>query len=118
MVFVYLFLTLFAQPSSVFASENFVQNSQVQYFIASTKTEETALNRKEKEYYTIFDNRSKSEITNPSGKNNYFGFGSFTPTSVDNNITDNFITRVSLIPLCISHNISPNLKNAIYTRAP
>lgn len=117
-IFVYLLLAVFIQPSNVFANENFVQYPQIQYFVPSTKTQTIALNKKEKEYYTTFDYSNKSEITKPSDKNNYFGFGSFAGTNDDYNIADSSITGNSITSLCISHNISWDLKNTIYTRAP
>ena len=117
-VFIYLLLAVFIQPSSVLASENLLQNSSQQYFVSSTKSETTTLSRKEKEYYTVFENRNRAEIINSSGKNNYLGFGSFDKANVKYNITNYFINNEITYPVCISHNISPNLKNAIYTRAP
>lgn len=116
-IFVYLFFAIFIQPNNVLASENIIQNYSQQYFVSSTKTE-TSINRKEKEYYTLFDNRNKTEITSLSNKNNCFGFGSFAQTNVNYNITNTFINDNTPYPVCISHNISTNLKNAINTRAP
>jgi len=117
-VFVYLFLAIFVQPSSVFACESIVLNSSQQYYVSSPKSETQLINNKKEEYYTIIGTRNKSEISKPSNKNDNFGFGILDKTNVDYHISNNFIITNVTYPLRISHNISPNLKNAIYTRAP
>ncbi len=116
-VFIYLILALFIQPNDVFACDYFGQNLTTQYHISTTKSENHFINNKNEEYY-IFSKNNQTEISDPSNKNQNFSFGNFDKTNVNFILPNNSIVNNSTYPICISHNISPNLKNAIYTRAP
>ena len=118
-IFIYFFLALFIQPSSALSCENFTASNSQTYIVSSARHETTLINNKKEEYYVISKNNNRLEITNLSNKNNHYGLGSFNSTNTDYNILNNFIlTKNNIITNRISHNISPNLKNAIYTRAP
>lgn len=117
-VFIYFFLALFIQPSSAIACEYLTSNTSQPYIVSSSRHETTLINNKKEEYFVISKNNNRSEITNPSNKNDYYGYGSFDNANPDFNLTNDFIKDNATFPTCISHNISPNLKNAIYTRAP
>lgn len=117
-VFIYFFLALFVQPSSAVACENLISNTSQPYIISSAKHETTFINNKKDEYYVISKNNNRLEITSLSNKNDYYGYGSFDNVNTVFNLTNDFITDNTIFPKCISHNISPNLKNAIFTRAP
>ena len=115
-ILIYFFLALLIQPTNVFACENLNANNFNQY-ISSSKSEITLINNKKEEYYTIIQNRNRSEITNPSNKNQNLGFNAFDKTA-DFIISNSFISDNTGYFTRISHNISPKLENAIYTRAP
>jgi len=118
-VFIYLILALFIQPSDTFACDSLRQINPHQYSIsAHTKPKTYLINNKNEEYYVISKNNNRTEISNLSNKNQNFGFNNFDKANVDFIVPDNFINNNLMYHICISHNISPNLKNAIYTRAP
>lgn len=117
-VFVYFFLALFIQPSSVIASENITLNTSQPYIVSSVRHETVLINNKKEEYFVISENYNKAEIANLSNKNDYYGYGSSDNANPEFNLTNDFITNNATFSSCISHNISPYLKNAIYTRAP
>lgn len=116
--FIYIFLALFIQSSYTFACDNFSQTNPQQYYISASKAEKHFINNKEEKDYTIFEKRNNSEISNISNRNNNSFLGFFGKTIVNYDILDKFAAKNAINPICISHNISPNLKNAIYTRAP
>ncbi len=117
-VFIYFFLALFIQPSSVIACENFITNNSQSYIVSAARNETTLINNKKEEYFVISKNNNKLEITNPLNKNDYYGLGNLGSANANYNISNNLITKSITYPIGISHNISSNLKNAIYTRAP
>lgn len=118
-VFIYIILALFIQPSDVFANDYTEQNTPHKYYISAlSKSKIHLINNKNEEFYVISKNNNRTEVSNPSSKNENFGFGCCDKTNVDFNSSDNYIINNSIYPNCISHNISPHLKNAIYTRAP
>ena len=117
-VFIYLILALFIKPSDIYACDFIRQNSSAQYYISTTNSETHFINNKKEEYFLISKNNNRTEILNPSNKNQKFSIGSFDKINADFIISDNNIIDNSIYPICISQNISPNLKNAIYTRAP
>lgn len=115
--FIYIVLALFIQQGDILACENITQNTS-RYYISSTKNETALINNKEEEFYAIFLTRNKSEISNSSNRNNIFGFSGFDKTNFNYNVFIRSNVDNSIYPIRISYNISPNLKNAIYTRAP
>ena len=118
-VFIYLVLALFIQPGDTFACDNIGQDNPHQYYISSfSKSQIHLINNNNEEYYAISKNNNRTEVSNLSNKNQNFCFGSFDKANVDVAILNNYIINNSISNTCISHNISPNLKNAIYTRAP
>jgi len=116
--FIYLMLALFILPNNVLACDYIGQNTSTQYFILPTKSETHFTNNKNEEYYVISKNNNRTEISNLPNKNQNFNFGNFEKANIDFIISNNSIIDNSIYTNCISHNISPNLKNAIYTRAP
>lgn len=116
--FIYFILSLFLQQDNTFAFDNIGQNSSVQYYISTTKSENYFINNKKEEYYVIAKNNNRTEILNKTNKNQNFCFGSFDKAIIDFVILVNSVINNLIYPTCISHNISPNLRNAIYTRAP
>ena len=118
-VFIYLILALFIQPGDVFACDSIGQDISHQYYISAySKSKIHLINNKDEEYYVISKNNNRTEVSNPSNKNQNYSFGGCDKTNVIFNNHNNYIIDNSLYPICISHNISTNLKNAIYTRAP
>lgn len=118
-VFIYLILALFIQPGDVFACDSIGQDISHQYYISScTKSKIHLINNKNEEFYVISKNNNRTEVSNPSNKNQNFGFGYFDKAGVDFAVSNNYKIDNSIFLACISHNVSPNLKNAIYTRAP
>ncbi len=117
-VFIYFLLTLFIGSSSVFACENIEQNNPIRYFVLSSKTETVLLNNKKEEECVISQNKNELQITKSSNRKNNYGFGSFDKLNTGCKVLNNYINENPVYPVCISYNISPNLKNAIYTRAP
>ncbi len=118
-VFIYLILALFIQPNSAFACDYIGQNTSHQYYISAFTTSKIHLiNNKNEEYYVISKNNSRTEISNLSNKNQNFGFGYFDNAGADFTVLNNYKIDNLISHVCISHNIFPNLKNAIYTRAP
>lgn len=117
-VFIYLVLALFIQPGDTFACDNIRQNNTHQYYISAfTKSKIHLINNKSEEYYVVQKNNNRTEVSNPSNKNHNFGFGCFD-AGIYFPISNNYKIDNSIYHTCISYNISPNLKNAIYTRAP
>ena len=116
-IFVHFFLALFIWSSGVDACENITLNTTQQYF-SSLKPETTLINNKKEEYYLIFDNRNRVEITNRQDKNDGLSFGSFYNPKFDYNIANGFISENTVNSTFISDKISLDLKNTIYTRAP
>lgn len=116
--FLYCCLTLFISPNSVHACNTFTHNTQTLSYISQTKTEITFTN-KHKETYFVSNNQSRCQIAKTTQKNY-----NFDPVLGDKSLStkytfNNFIlTKNDIITNRISHNISPNLKNAIFTRAP
>ena len=117
-VFIYLILALFLLSNNVFACDYIGQNSSVQYYISPTKSDIHFISNKNEEYYVFSKNNNRTNISNLSNKNQNFGFGGFDKANADFIIPDKYTTDNSICPTCISYNISSNLKNAIYTRAP
>lgn len=118
-VFIYLILALFIQPSDTLACDNIRQNNTHQYYISAfTKSKIHLINNKSEEYYVISKNNSRTEISKLSNKNQNYCFGSYDKANVDYAISNSSKIGNSICLTCISHDISPNLKNAIYTRAP
>lgn len=118
-VFIYLVLALFIQPGDTFACDNIGQDNSRQYYISSfTKSKIHLINNKNEEYYVISKNNNRTEVSNPSNKNQNFCFGCFDKKNVDFDILNDYRINNSISHTCISYNISLNLKNAIYTRAP
>ena len=116
-IIISLFLALFIQSSNVFACGNIVQGTTQQY-ISATRYDSLLDSDRKEEYFVITKNDNESEITNSSNKNDNLGYGGFTKTIFNYNISNDYITENRIYLICISHKISPNLKNAIYTRAP
>lgn len=118
-VFIYLILALFIQPNDTFACDNIRQSNSHQYYISEyTKSKIHLINSKYEEYFVISKNNNRTEISNPSNKNQDYGFGCFDSANVDFDNSNKHKINNSIYHNCISHNISQNLKNAIYTRAP
>lgn len=117
-VFIYLILALFLLSNNVYACDYIGQNFPVQYYIFTAKSETHFINNKNEEYYVFSKNNNRTNISNLSNKKQNFGFGGFDKVNVDFIIPDKYTTDNSICPTCISYNISSNLKNAIYTRAP
>ena len=117
-VFTYLCLTLFIKPSEVYAANNFVPNIPSLNYITATKPEITLSHRIE-DYYIVAQNPTNTEISNTSNKNYdlslIFGDEVFNE---DNILRFILFNRNANRNNRIVHKISPNLKNAIYTRAP
>jgi len=116
--FIYLILALFIKPGDVFACHYIGQNSFAQCYISTTKSEINFVNDEKEKYFVISKNNNRTEISNLSNKNQNFNFGNLDKANTDFIISNNYIIDNSTFTNCISHNISPNLKNAIYTRAP
>ena len=117
-VFIYLILALFIQPGDVFACDSIGQDISHQYYISAySKSKIHLINNKDKEYYVILKNNSRTEISKLSNKNQNYCFGSYDKANVDYAISNSSKIGNSICFTCISHDISPNLKNAIYTRA-
>ena len=108
LILFYFCLTLFINNGEILAYENFEQS------ISQVKNETKIINKKE-EYYTIFQNRNRVKITNLSNKNDKYNIDGFSNIffTLNNLLFENIPTSIY-----ISHNISPYLKNEIYTRAP
>ena len=110
-------MAFFIKPNEAYAINNALANIPCQSIISASKSEIVTVNKSE-EYYIVSQNHNKTQISNSSNKN--YGFG----IALDDSASSESILRYSI--LCnninchnrISHNISPNLKNAIYTRAP
>ncbi len=118
-VFIYLILALFILPSHTFACDDIRQNNTHQYYISAySKSKIHLINNKDEEFYVISKNNSRTEISKLSNKNQNFGFGYFDKAGIDFAVSNNYKIDNSIFLACISHNVSPNLKNAIYTRAP
>ena len=60
-VFVYLILAFFIQPSDSFACNYNELNHSEQYYITATKSKTHFLNNKEEEYYVISKNNTQTE---------------------------------------------------------
>ncbi len=116
-IFIYFLLSLFVGSQDVSACENFSANT-IQQYISSQKPETTLINNRKEEFYVIFQNRNRSEITNPSNKYNNFGFSGFNKVNINYDTVVGYTVDNNKFPIRISHSISPYLKNAIYTRAP
>ena len=116
-VFIYLFLALFIQSSSIYAEEYIPKNDSKQYIVSPANSETALINNKNEENYVISQNRNKSEITNPSGRNDNLGFGCFNKTNVDYSFSNSYIGDSNIYKIYISHKLSP-LEYTIYTRAP
>ena len=117
-IFIFLLLALFIQPSNIFACDYIGQNSSTQYYISSAKSETHFVNNNKEENYVAIKNNNRTEILNLSSKNQHFGFGNLDKASANFIDSNNSIIDNSKYPTSISQNISPNLKNAIYARAP
>lgn len=117
LIFFYFFLALFINNDELFACENFEQTISQQYYISQPKNE-TELTNKKEEYYAVLRNPNRSEITNPSNKNDNYGSWNFNNPNNEFDITNSFIYESIAYPIRITHNTSANLKHAIHTRAP
>jgi hypothetical protein len=116
-IFVFFCLTFISSNNS-FAYSSVNGYNQTFSSISATKSEITFANQKE-EYYIISNNQNRCEITNQSNKNDTFGLTFANRPIFDNYIFNNYVSDKNSINLNrINHNISQNLKNAIYTRAP
>lgn len=116
--FIYCCLTLFISPNSVHACNTFTQNTQTLSYISQPKAEITFTNKRE-ETYLVSNNQNRCQITKTTNKNYNYGSLLGEKPLLEEHILNNFIlTKKDIITNRISHNISPNLKNAIYTRAP
>lgn len=116
--FIYCCLTLFISPNSVYGCNTFTQNTQTLRYISQPKAEITFTNKHE-ETYLVSNNQNRCQITKTTNKNYNYGSLLGDKPLLEEYILNNFIlTKNDIITNRISHNISPNLKNAIYTRAP
>ena len=116
--FIYCCLILFISPNSVNAYSTFTQNTQTLSYISQPKTEITFTNKHE-ETYLVSNNQNRCQITKTTNKNYNFGSLLGNKPFLEKYTLNNFIlTKNNVIDNRIAHNISQNLKNAIYTRAP
>ena len=116
--FIYCCLTLFISSNSVHACNVFVQNTQTLSYISQPKTETTLTNKCE-ETYLVSNNQNRCQITRATNKNYNYGSLLGDKPLLKEYILNNFtLTKSDIIDNRMAHNISPNLKNAIYTRAP
>ena len=116
--FIYCCLTLFISPNSVHAYNTYTQNDQTLSYISPSKTKVTYTNKHE-ERYLVSNNQNRCQITKTTNKNYNYGSLLGEKPLLEEYILNNFILiQNDIITNRISHNISPNLKNAIYTRAP
>ena len=100
------------------ACNTFTQNTQTLSYISQPKAEITFTNKNE-ETYLVSNNQNRCQITKTTNKNYNYGSLLGEKPLLEEYILNNFIlTQNDIITNRISHNISPNLKNAIYTRAP
>ena len=116
--FIYFCFTLFISQNSVQACNTFSQNTQTLSYISQTKAEITFTNKHE-ERCLVSNNQNRRQIAKTTNKNyNYGSLLGTKPLSEECILNDYILTKNNVITNRISHNISPNLKNAIYTRAP
>jgi hypothetical protein len=106
------------KPSEVYAVNNFIPNVPSLNYITATKSE-ISLSHRIEDYYIVIQNHTNTEISNTSNKNYVlslvFGEEVFNE---DNILRFILFNKNSNHNNRIVHKISPNLKNAIYTRAP
>lgn len=112
------FCLTFISSNNSFAYSAGNEYNQTFSYISIAKSDITFANQKE-EYYIISNNQNRYEITNQSNKNDSLGLTLANRPIFDNFIFNNYVSYKNNINLNrINHNISQNLKNAIYTRAP
>ena len=100
------------------ACNTFTLNTQTLSYISQPKAEITFTNKHE-ETYLVSNNQNRCQIAKTTNKNYNYGSLLGDKPLLEEYILNNFIlTKNDIITNRISHNISPNLKNAIYTRAP
>ena len=116
LIFLYIFLVSFVQSNDIFAQENLTQCKS--YVVSKSKPKTTLINNKTEEYYIVFDNRNHSELTKTSGKKRDLLFGDFDNVIFNSFVENNFKIQSDTLSGYITPNISSNLKDIIYTRAP
>ena len=117
-MFLYACLFLLIKPGVVFADNLYIPNHCAISYISKQKSE-TNLYKEHETYYAIVQNNKTSKITNTNNRNNNLGFSIIGENPLRNDLSKYFITNKNII--CRNHvfyDISPNLKNTIYTRAP
>ena len=82
-ILAYFISALFIQAGNAYTYHDFAQNISHQYYISQPKQEAVLTDNAGKECCNIFENRNKSEITNPSNKNNGFNFGNINKTDIN-----------------------------------
>ena len=116
--FIYCCLTFFIGSNTTYACNVFTPNPQNLSYILQTKTERAFTNKLEETYF-VSNNQNRCQIAKTSTKSHNFGSLSGYKSLSEEDILNNFIfTKNNINFSRITHNISPNLKNAIYTRAP
>ncbi len=117
LIFIYFCLCFFVKPGEVFAVNNVLDNTYFNNYISKSETK-IILSDTIEEFYIVAQNYNQIQICNSSNKNNNSNAG------FDNQVlSDTFLNGCLFIKNNnshnrMAHNISPNLKNAIYTRAP
>lgn len=117
-IFIYLCLTFFINSNGVFADCVYSNSVKITNNISEQKSKITLFDNTETYHFTI-QNNNTLQIANLNNKNSDFDCFLINKNFLYNNllkyiITDKKITYNNRI----SHNISLNLENAIYTRAP
>lgn len=115
-LFIYLCLSLFINNGKTLAYETLINDSIYHHHISQQKNQTILTD--EKKHIVIFKSQNESEITSSANKNNNYNSKDFDKSDSKFNITNNFLYKDTLHPVCISYGISQNLKHAIYTRAP
>lgn len=118
-VFLYICLAFIINPNKALADSTYYLNAINTVSISQQKSEITDIKTNENYSAVLRNNSNSARIKNSSNKNNTQSSPQNSENAVLNNI-QRYYTHFEniVIPICISHNISPNLKNAIYTRAP
>ena len=117
-IFLYICLVLFIKSDVVLAHGSYIPNNRVIDYISEQKSEINFFEGHET-YYAVVQNTNNPKYTNNNNKNSALGHSVDGENALLNNLSNYFITNKNIICLNrISYKISPNLKNAINTRAP
>ncbi len=117
-IVLFLLFCLTLIPSEAICVSSLVRNIPSQDYIVTQKHAEITLVQGEEDYYVVYENNSRTEVTN-SNKNNdstlIFGEDAITE---DNLLKHYVFSKDRLEKNRAYHKISPTLKNTINTRAP